>query len=554
MLTCSTVSENGGDRELSVPGPPPARRAEAWGYEVVDGIVEGHPCRVYYRRPRSAPELLLDARRWGTRPYLVQGSRRISFAQHEEAVCRVTRYLQAHGLAPGGRVLLFGANQPEWVVAFWATLVAGAVVVPANLWWSEAELRHALHLTSPTIVLADADHREVLPPDTVVIPFEDLRPMTAGGDEAALLRISPDSLGEAAAAVILFTSGTTGLPKGAVLSHRSLVANVQNRLVAGGRLPPDGPDGPDGPRVLVSAPLFHMGGVQTALLSLASGATMVFLEGRFDAGEVLRLIEEERITRWGCVPTMAFRVLEHPDLLHRDRSSVRSLSLAGSPVPPELCKRLQEAFPTAAAAIGTGYGLTESGGTVTAGAGEEIVGQPGCVGRPMRTVELRIDHPDACGVGEVLVRSPAVMSGYWGSTDDPALDADGWLHTGDVGQLGADGRLRIIDRLKDVIIRGGENIASPHVEDRLLQYPGVAEVAVIGLPHSDLGEEVAAVIVPRAGEVIHADELQTHAALALAYFEVPTRWWIRSEPLPLNLVGKVLKRELRESWPTSSAN
>jgi long-chain acyl-CoA synthetase len=223
--------------------------------------------------------------------------------------------------------------------------------------------------------------------------------------------------------------------------------------------------------------------------------------------------------------------------------------MGGSPVMPELVARTRAAFPQARRGVGTAYGLSESGGVLTTGTGDDYAARPHSVGKALPVVELRIDHADDQGVGEILARSPTVMTGYWGLPDDHTVDTDGWLHTGDVGGLDEDGHLYVLDRSKDVIIRGGENIASSHVEDRLLTHPDVAQVAVIGRPHPDLGEEVAAVVVPRAGAQVSVAGLTNHAAAGLAHFEVPTAWWVRAEPLPLNSVGKVLKRQLRDSWP-----
>jgi long-chain acyl-CoA synthetase len=223
--------------------------------------------------------------------------------------------------------------------------------------------------------------------------------------------------------------------------------------------------------------------------------------------------------------------------------------MGGAPVTPELVARTRAAFPNARRGVGTIYGLTESGGALTAGVGDAFADRPHSVGRPLPVVELRIAEPDASGVGEILARSPTVMSGYWGAPDDPILDAAGWLRTGDVGRIDTDGYLYVLDRTKDVIIRGGENIAGPHVEDRLLAHEAVADVAVVGLPHPDLGEEVAAAVVLQPGRQVTTEELAAHAAAGLAHFEVPSTWWIRSEPLPVNAVGKVLKRELRATWP-----
>ncbi len=527
-----------------------------WGSEVEQTVVEGHPCLVYCHRRRSAGELLLDARRFTDRTYLVQGARRISFGQHEQAVRQVAHWLRDRGVGPGDRVLLFGANRPEWIVAFWATVSAGAVAVPGNAWWSPAEVEHALATAEPRVALVDERRRNLVPDGVEAFDFDELQPLVDdarppapdGQSETVLATVSEDD-----PAVILFTSGTTGAPKGATLSHRAVIANQQNLLSLTRRFPPDiDPAGPLSVSLL-TVPLFHIGGLQTVLTTLLTGGTLLFLEGRFDAGEVLRLIEEEQVTRWGCVPTMVARAIDHPDLDRRDTSSLRSITMGGSPVAPELVARARAAFPQARKGVGTAYGLSESGGVLTTGTGDDYAARPHSVGKALPVVELRIAGPDpgpyAGGVGEILARSPQVMSGYWGLPDDPTVDADGWLHTGDVGRIDADGHLYVLDRSKDVVIRGGENVASPHVEDRLLSHADVVEVAVIGLPHPDLGEEVAAVVVARPGAEPTVADLTAHAAAGLAHFEVPTRWWIRHEVLPLSSVGKVLKRELRATWP-----
>jgi long-chain acyl-CoA synthetase len=523
-----------------------------WGSEVERSAVGGHPCLVYRHRRRAVGEFLLDARRFADREYLVQGDRRITYGEHEGAVGRIAAWLRDVGVRPGDRVLLLGANRPEWIVAFFATVSVGAVAVPGNAWWSPAEVAHAVVTTEPRLVLVDGRRRKLLPDHLGgdVFDFDELRALIDGPGPPGALELTPP-VAEDDPAVILFTSGTTGAPKGATLSHRAVIANPHNLLALTRRFPADVPlDAP--PAVsLLTMPLFHIGGLQTVLVTLLTGGTLLFLDGRFDAGEVLRLIEVEGVTRWGCVPTMVARVLEHPDVAARDTSSLRSITMGGSPVAPELVARARAALPQARRGVGTAYGLSESGGVLTTGTGDDYAARPHSVGRALPVVELRIHQPGAGAAGEILARSPTVMSGYWGLPEDRTVDGEGWLHTGDVGRIDEDGHLYVLDRSKDVIIRGGENLASSHVEDRLLAHPDVAQVAVIGLPHPDLGEEVAAVVVVRAGTQPSVSDLHAHAAGGLAHFEVPTAWWIRSEPLPVNSVGKVLKRELRHSWPES---
>jgi long-chain acyl-CoA synthetase len=298
---------------------------------------------------------------------------------------------------------------------------------------------------------------------------------------------------------------------------------------------------------LQTIPLFHMGGLQTIGTNLLTGAKIVFLEHRFSAGEVLRLIEQEKVTTWGCVPTMMSRVLEHPELQTRDTSSLRSITMGGSSVPPALTARAARAFPQAARNLHAVYGLTEAGGSVTSASGRDAAAHPGTVGRPLPVVELRFKDADDEGVGEFLVRSPSNMLGYWETAESP-IDDDGFLHTGDLGYPGEDGYVYLVGRSKDVIIRGGENIASSHVEACLREHPDVVDVAVLGLPNEDLGEEVGAVTVLRDGTELTAEQLQEFARARLASFEVPTRWWIRTTPLPTSAIGKVLKAEVLQEW------
>jgi acyl-CoA synthetase (AMP-forming)/AMP-acid ligase II len=267
--------------------------------------------------------------------------------------------------------------------------------------------------------------------------------------------------------------------------------------------------------------------------------------GRFDPARMLALIETHRIARWSAVPTMVSRLLDHPDLARHDVSSLRSVTLGGAPVHAELLRRIAEGLPAVQARIPTGYGLTENGGQATAASGADVAAAPGCCGKPLPLTELRFlpraGMPDA----EILVRAPTQMSGY---VDAPSpIDAEGWLHTGDLGRLDENGQLWITGRCKELIIRGGENIAPAAVEAALVALPGVSEAAVFGVPHPDLGEEVMAVIVAEGAPQPAA--LQAALKGSLASFAVPSRWWIRSDALPVNQTGKVdkvaLKAELR---------
>jgi long-chain acyl-CoA synthetase len=350
-------------------------------------------------------------------------------------------------------------------------------------------------------------------------------------------------------AVLVFTSGTAGAPKAATLSHRSVIANLQALLHHGGRLP--GGELKPPTVTLISVPLFHIGGLQQVLTAALSGGCLVFDGGRFDPVETVDVIERERVAVWAAVPTMVSRVLDAAEKSERgglDLSSVRAVTLGGAPVSAELRARVRAAFPGVKRGAGVSYGLTEAGGVVAAGIGAAVDARPGSVGRPTPLVDVRIGAPGADGVGEIQVRSAAVMTGYWGQTENP-VGADGWLATGDLGRLDDDGFLVLTGRAKDVVIRAGENISCPRVEAVLAAHPAILEVAVIGLPDADLGERVAAVVVLRAGEEVDASDLESFARDRLARFEVPSSWWFRDEPLPVNAAGKVVKSGLAADWP-----
>ena len=524
--------------------------------DVVAAEVRGHQCLVYRSRPRNVTELMREGRRWRHRTFIVHGVRRYTYAEHERAVQRSAAMLAELGIRRGDRVALFAANGAEWSVVFFAGLRIGAILVPCNGWWSAEEMTHACTTVGPAVVICDERHAERVPVAMRQLPIarftrclneavEDTIAVEDPWASDADSHVDEDELG-----VILFTSGTTGFPRGVMLTHRSLIANVQNFLVVSGRLPHQLPDDHPPSVTLASLPLFHIGAIQLLLVPVASGSAIVFPEGRFDPAEVLRLVAEEGVTMWSAVPTMVGRVLATQTDDALDVSSLRTVVLGGAPVADALLQRLAARFPNAARGVGRAYGLSEAGGVVATGVTKELASRPGSSGRLMPTVEARIHGDDADGAGEILVRSPSVMEGYWGE-HDATVDADGWLHTGDLGRLDGDGFLYITGRVKDLIIRGGENVAPAHIEARLLAHPAVAEAAVVGLPHPEWGEEVGAAVMVAAPGATTPDELSDHCRATLAHFEVPARWWLRTEPLPKNTSGKVLKHELIKEWTSS---
>ncbi len=508
-----------------------------WGSQIAVEHIGGVPFRIYSERPRRVDTLLDLARRWGPRPHVIHGERVLTFDGLREASVAKALALAADGVTHGDRVFLLGWNSPEWIINFWACQRLGTIPVLANAWWSEGELAEALERLQPALTLADARGRARMPAAWRCGPWES---QVNSASVAGTLPPCPPALDAEDPAMIIFTSGTGGRPKAVVHSHRALLASVQMLLHVTRQLPQQlTPD--SGDIALQTGPLFHIGGAGMVLRSAVVGNTLVMPSGRFDAAEVLALIERHKVTRWSAVPTMVSRVLDHPDLPRRDLSSLGALTLGGAPIHAELLQRIGAALPSVEARIPTGYGLTESGSQVTAASGADTAKRPGSSGRPLPCAEIKIvaraDLPD----GEVLVRTPTQMSGYYGADESP-IDAQGWLHTGDLGRIDEHDHLWITGRSKDMIIRGGENIAPAAVERALMKIPGVQEAAVFGVPHADLGEEVMAVVV--AERELTPDYLRAQLRSSVASFAVPSRWRLQQEPLPMNNSGKVDKPAL----------
>jgi long-chain acyl-CoA synthetase len=528
--------------------------AARWGETVVRGEVRGHPALIYRDRPRSARAALAESRRWADRPFIFHGDRVVTFAEHELIAARIAARLRGEGVGPGDRVGIFAANSPEWVATFFAILEVDAIAVPCNGWWSAEEMAYACAAAQPSVVVADARRGGRVPPRIRSLSIDELARDEGDGAQSAPAPVAPveaqDDRAEDRPAVILFTAGTTNFPKGATLSHRALVANLQTLLIVANKLPHQIPDSIRASVALVGLPLFHIGAIQLILVPLMTGSQIVFLEGRFDAGEVLSLIESRQVTMFSGVPTMIERMLAEPGLAERDLRSLRTVVLGGSPVDDLLLERIPQAFPNATRGVGRTYGLTEAGGVVSTGVGAEVRKRPGSCGRlaPVVEVQIRDGDADADGTGEIYVRSPAAMNGYWGLADDTAIDVDGWIRTGDIGRVDEDRFLYVTGRSKDMIIRGGENIAPARIESVLREHPAVAEIAVIGLPDADLGETVAAVVRLAPEAIVPAEELDAFAHPRLAHFEVPSRWIFRDASLPTNDSGKVLKAVLRDEY------
>ncbi|QKW38462.1 acyl--CoA ligase [Actinomadura sp. NAK00032] len=517
-------------------------------FELREEEVLGARLPVFANRARGLGEVLARSAEYGDRDYIVTADRRLTFAEHAAAVASMAKALRDDlGVRPGDRIAINAANSPEWIISFWATIAAGAVAVGYNAWWAPREIEYALGHTDPKVVIADAKRAALISEDVLTIEK----------DVPSLMRRYPDAaldvpdVAEDDPAVILYTSGTSGRPKGAVHSHRNLTSVIEYHRFNDAMLKSFGDD-PSKRRYLLALPLFHIACLHNlAVPRLATGTAVIMHEGGFDVDKVLGLVERERVTNWGAVPTMAHRMIEHGDLAKYDLSSLSAFSLATAPSSIAFKERLQAVFPPAKGGLVDSYGLTESCTGISTATPADLAEAPGTLGRPTIGVQVEIRDPDNKPLpegteGEVCVRSAYNMIGYWRDEEATAraFDGDRWMHTGDIGVL-EQGRIRLTTRRSDLIIRGGENVYPAEIENVLAEYPGARECIVIGVPHTDLGQEVAAVVV-FADAPPSPEELAAFAQERLAYFKVPTRWHITTDPLPRNATGKVLRKQVED--------
>ncbi|MGB3053033.1 MAG: class I adenylate-forming enzyme family protein [Polyangiales bacterium] len=542
------------EAQLLSPGAP---------FELAEEEVLGERVRVFANRARSLRDVLLRGREFAGAEYMVfreaERERRFTFEDHEKHVASAAAaFADRFGVGPGDRVAILAANCPEWIISFWATVSLGAICVGLNGWWTENEIRYALGHSKPKLLIADEKRAARITGDPGV-PI-----LVAEDDFDSLLTEYPNAelptqpITESDPAIILYTSGTTGRAKGVVHTHGNVTNMLMVSFFHGARLMMANPKAAELPQlansILVTSPLFHVSGLHcAAVTALAGGAKTVWPMGRFDPETTLNLIEREKITGWGYTATVLHRLLNHPKVGTYDLSSFRSVGGGGSPIPAPLIEKARSLFPQCSHTMGVGYGLTEGTAFATLNVGEELSADPSSVGRPVPIVEIEIRDERGQRVedgeeGEIHLRGPLVMREYW---EDPeatrrAIGAGRWLHTGDIGRL-RNGKLYIASRKRDLILRGGENVYPFEIEQRLEAHPAIAEAAVIGVDHEELGQEAKAVVVFEAGQELGIEEMQRWVAEVLAYYKVPSRWELRSTPLPRNATGKVLKNALRSA-------
>ena len=530
-------------------------------FEIVTETVNGVEIPVVASPHRSLRDLLAASVNHGgdgsARYYLFDDGRSATFAENISHAAAVAAALsERYGIGPGDRVGLLGANQPGWIQGFWGTVSAGAIAVAMNGWWKGDEISYGIELTEPRVLIADRRRLERLDGDPG-IPVIGMAPDEADSVDGLIDAYAGASLPDVEIAVddpaaILFTSGTTGRPRGAIQTHRNFFAYLSCAFMIGARqfVRFPGESMEVGGPTLACSPLFHVSGLHAcAVMAVGAGFNHLWTTGRYDPEKILRLTEEHGIARWSGVTTQVWRLVEHPRLNDYDVSSVISIGGGGSMWSPELQEICRTALPHARTSVTIGYGLTESSGLAASAADDVLRDHPNSVGYPLPTVGVRITDDEGVAlpegsVGNICLSGPVVTPGYW---NDPAATAetirDGWLRTGDFGYV-RDGLLFLVSRRSDLIIRGGENIYPAEIEQRLDAHPAVAESAVIGVEHRELGQEVKAVVVvgeePPGEDLV--SELRAWVAATLADIKVPAHWELRTEPLPRNATGKILKQ------------
>lgn len=548
--------------ELTAPG-------SVFELETVPGF--GFPVRAFKNAPATLRDVWLMAAGRGDVPYFHYGDESFTYAEAHSRVVSTAAWLASRGVKKGDRVAIGMRNYPEWAMAHWAVQCIGAITVSLNAWWIAEELKYAFSDSGATAAIVDGERLDRLSDDmlrecnvhSVVVVRGDTRPGTFAWNDISSntaahlpnVDLLPDD-----DASILYTSGTTGFPKGALGTHRNYVTNIWNGLFGtavamkmNGVTPPPA----DAPKPQVTAfstfPYFHIAGLCGMISSTYNGNAIV-AQYKWDPIEAMELIQRHKVNTFGGVPTVVRSLMEHPRIDDYDLSSLTTISQGGAPVAPDSVASIESKFAGKVGA-GNGYGLTETTAAVIANSGAAYFSRKDSVGLPHVGTDVRIVDEDGNDVprgaiGEVWIYGPNNVKGYWNKPVESAKAfTDGWFHSGDAGYMDDDGFIYVVDRIKDMVLRGGENVYCVEVETVLFEHSAVRDCAVIGIPHAQLGEEVAAVIVASDG-CGAGDESDVLNLLRsrLAGFKVPSKVFWHDGELPRNATGKVLKKDLRDLY------
>ncbi|HEY5154187.1 MAG TPA: class I adenylate-forming enzyme family protein [Acidimicrobiales bacterium] len=533
-------------------------------FSIVETEVLGQPTKVYEHIFPTLRTLFDTARGRGDETFLVYEDERLSFTDVMAQVDAIAAMLVDHyGVSKGDRVAIGMRNYPEWITSFAAITSIGAVAVSLNAWWTVDEMAYGLEDSGTSVLIADQERAEraegafdTLGVRTIVVrssgPLppgaERLEDVLVPGAAMPAIDLDPDD-----DATILYTSGTTGHPKGAVSTHRAVLHGLFSfacRAAVNGLTSEPSEPHPFPTAFILIVPLFHVTGCVAVMLSCWLAGAKLVLMYKWGPERALELIERERITNFVGVPTMSWDLLESPDFATRDTSSLLAVGGGGAPAPPELVRRVESSFTRGRPQIG--YGMTETNAYGPGNTGDDYVRKPSSTGRFVPPMDVKIagaggEALPAGEVGEICFAGPMLIRGYWNKPEATAETIkDGWLYSGDIGRIDAEGFVYVEDRAKDMVIRAGENIYCAEVEASIYDHPAVYECAVFGIPHERLGEELVVSVFLKEGMALTADELQAHVSERLAGFKVPTRVIFVDQQLPRGATGKILKRELRD--------
>ncbi len=558
--------------QLTGPGGP---------FEIHTVEVKGIPLRAYKGAPPDLRQIWQMTAAFADKDYIIYENERLTFAETHQRVNAIASTLaERFGVAPGDRVAIAMRNYPEWILAYWATISIGAAVVGMNAWWTGDEMSYALEDSTPKILIADGQRLERLrsgkSPDgmqVIGVRTDDLpsganawSELLAGDAKQPDVSINPED-----DACIFYTSGTTGRPKGAQLTHRGCANNIMSMAywntavpmamqAAGRKEPTSGaePAEPAQPAYLVVTPLFHVTACNCVMHGATLSAGKVVLMYKWDPLTALELIQKEKITTLSGVPVMSREIIGHPRFEEFDTSSLKSLGGGGAAIQPDLVKKIDSRVKSARP--GTGYGMTEACGVIAMNSADFFVDKPETAGPLMPSFEGRIvdeagNDAEPGQPGELWVRSSQVIGGYLNQAEATAETiTDGWLHTGDIAIIDEHGFVAIVDRAKDMVLRGGENVYCAEVEAAIFDHDDVAECVVFGVPDDRLGEEVGAAIVPKPGTSPSSESIRAFVKSKIAAFKAPRYVWFQTEPLPRNASGKFLKKDLRQKLDPKDAH
>ncbi|MCP4005815.1 MAG: acyl--CoA ligase [bacterium] len=535
-------------------------------FEIVESEIRGVPVKVFKNTPTSLRDAFQVARSRSDEIFLVYEEERITFGQVMKAIDELAAGLvENFEVKRGDRVAIAMRNYPEWIIAFAAITSVGGIAVCLNAWWTAEEMAYGLEDSGSKVLVADQERLQRAEAALEKFGVQAIGVRTSGdlpsgvtryedavvkGASLPEVKIEPDD-----DVTILYTSGTTGFPKGAVSSQFAVMSALSAfscRAMTNLTISPPKEKHPYPTSFILCVPLFHVTGLIPVMLSCFLGGFKLVIMYKWDPERALEHIEDERITTFVGVPTMSWDLLESPEFESRDTSSLLSVGGGGAPAPPELVNRIDRGF--AKGRPGMGYGMTETNAYGPQNSGDDIIRKPRSAGRTVPVMQVKVADPAgqevARGeVGEIMFKGPNLIRGYWNKPEATAETfIDGWLRSGDIGRMDEEGFVYVEDRAKDMVIRAGENIYCAEVEAAIYDYPGIYEAAVFGVPHERLGEELAVAIVLKKGVALDPEDLRTHLAQHIASFKIPSIVEIKKEQLPRNASGKILKRTLRDDW------